>query len=298
MAEHVGRSGSTDVTVIGCGLMGSALARQFAKSGYRVSAWNRTPERAQALAPDGVTPIRSIVDAVRSSPLVVTCTLDYESTRSAVDPVGSWDGITLVNLATGTPDEAEEFERWAGERGAQYLEGSIFGFPKDIGSAEGMIFYSGPPGVWSEHEETLMALGGASRHVAEDVRTANVLILGFGAFYLPALGAFVEAATYAVSERVAPGLLVEITVRTLEILASALEEAATAITSGQHETDQATLEAYAVGGRSFLGAMREAGQHARLLAATVENLDAAEAAGLGKLGFYAQAKVARREQST
>jgi 3-hydroxyisobutyrate dehydrogenase-like beta-hydroxyacid dehydrogenase len=236
---------------------------------------------------------------VSSSPLVVTCTIDYQSTLSALDPIDSWEGITLVNLSTGTPDEADEFERWAAERGAAYLEGNIFGFPRDIGSVTGMILYSGAPDIWARHEETLLVLAGASRHVADDLRTANVLILGFGAFFLPALGAFVEAATYVLTQGVSATLLAEVTVPTFgEAFPSAIEEAASAITTGEHETDQATLETYVEGGRSFLDQMRGAGQHARLLAATVENLEVADAAGLGKLGFYAQTKVARRGEST
>ncbi|MBI3327812.1 MAG: NAD(P)-binding domain-containing protein [Nitrospinae bacterium] len=35
------------VTVIGLGLMGSALARAFADAGYEFTVWNRTPEKAE-----------------------------------------------------------------------------------------------------------------------------------------------------------------------------------------------------------------------------------------------------------
>ncbi|MCV7081858.1 NAD(P)-binding domain-containing protein [Mycolicibacterium insubricum] len=45
---------SHDVVVLGCGLMGSALARSFATRGYSTGTWNRTHERAEALAADGV----------------------------------------------------------------------------------------------------------------------------------------------------------------------------------------------------------------------------------------------------
>ena len=38
-----------DVTVIGLGIMGTALARTLLKSGYSVTVWNRSPEKAEAL---------------------------------------------------------------------------------------------------------------------------------------------------------------------------------------------------------------------------------------------------------
>ncbi|WP_415095019.1 NAD(P)-binding domain-containing protein [Nocardioides sp.] len=49
-------SESHDIVVLGCGLMGSALARAFAAAGHATGAWNRTYEKAEALAPRGVTP--------------------------------------------------------------------------------------------------------------------------------------------------------------------------------------------------------------------------------------------------
>jgi 3-hydroxyisobutyrate dehydrogenase-like beta-hydroxyacid dehydrogenase len=293
MPETDDQPSSTDVTVIGCGLMGAALARQFAKGGYRVAAWNRTPERAEALAGDGVTPVRSVVAAVHSSPLVVTCTSTYDTTRSALEPVDSWHEATVVNLANGTPDEAEEFERWVAARGARYLEGGIFCYPQDLGSAEASIFYSGPRETWSNQERMLMTLGGGSRHVSEEIKTANVMFVGISAFFMPAMSAYVEAATYLLSEGVSVETLKQITIPPLYTIAYTTDEAVAAITNGQHETDQATVELYAETAQICLAAVQQAGHRARLLAASVENLKAADAAGLGKLGFYSQTRVAR-----
>jgi 3-hydroxyisobutyrate dehydrogenase-like beta-hydroxyacid dehydrogenase len=293
MPEPDVRSVSADVTVIGCGLMGAALARQLAKSGYRVAAWNRTPERAEALATDGVKPIRSVVDAVRASPLVVACMIDYTSTLSALDPVESWDGATLVNVANGTPEEAEECERWAAERGAHYLDGGIFAYPQDIGSPEAALYYSGPTDVWSTHERTLMALAGASRHVSEEIKTANVMFVGISAFFMPAMSAYVEAATYLLDQGVSVEALREITVPPLQTIAYVTDEAIAAISGGRYETDQATVETYAETTQICLAAVQGAGYKARLLAAALENMNETNAAGLGKLGYYSQTKVAR-----
>ncbi|TCK21921.1 NAD(P)-dependent oxidoreductase [Pseudonocardia endophytica] len=287
-----------DVTVIGCGLMGAGLARQFAKSGFRVVAWNRTHERAEALAGDGVTPVRAVVDAVRAAPLVVSCTSTYDTTRSALDPVDQWHGTTLVNLANGTPDEADAFERWARARGARTLEGGIFCYPQDLGSAEATIYYSGPAMLWTEHERTLTVLAGSSRHVSEQTRTANVMFVGISAFFIPAMSAYVEAATYLLDQGVSPDTLREITVPPLRTITYTTEETTEAITTGRYDSDQATVALYAETSAICLDAVRAAGHRARLLAAAVENLDRAEAAGLGGLGFYAQAKTARDPGTT
>src|SRR5262245_17699124 len=114
-----------DDVVVGSGLMGAALARTLAKAGRSVAAWNRTPEKAEALADDGVTPIRSIKDAVASSSVVLACTSTYETTQEALGRVTDWDDAALVNVTTGTPEGARDMARWAAERDIAYLDGAI-----------------------------------------------------------------------------------------------------------------------------------------------------------------------------
>ncbi|MPY81237.1 MAG: hypothetical protein GEV04_23035 [Actinophytocola sp.] len=293
MTESNGGSRANDVAVIGCGLMGSALARAFAKSGYSVAAWNRTPERAEALACDGITPVRSVDDAVRSTRLVVACMSTYETTVAALKPVTDWEGATLVNLASGAPYEVTVLERWAAEHGAEYLDGSIVCYPQDIGSSEAAVLYSGSPAAWTDHERTLMSLGGSSAYISDRVTDASVLNVGVvGAFYVSALSAYVEAATYVLGQGVTADVLHALTQVTIEGLRKASAEAAAAIVSGEHATDKATIDTYAEAAGAALAVMQDSGQRARMLAAAVENLSTAAASGSGSLGFFAQTTVA------
>ena len=43
----------TQIALLGCGLMGQPMARRLLASGHTLTAWNRTPEKAQALVADG-----------------------------------------------------------------------------------------------------------------------------------------------------------------------------------------------------------------------------------------------------
>jgi hypothetical protein len=129
--------------------------------------------------------------------------------------------------------------------------------------------------------------------VSEEIRTANVMFVGISAFFMPAMSAYVEAATYLLDQGVSAETLREITVPPLQTIAYTTEETTEAITSGRYESDQATVALYAETSAICLDAVQAAGHRARLLAATVENLRATEAAGLGSLGFYAQSNTAR-----
>lgn len=286
-----------DVTVIGCGLMGSAIARALSEQGLQVAAWNRSPAKAKALSAHNVTAFRDIAEAVQAAPLVIACTATYETTLSALEPATAWKTKTLVNVGSGTPDEAEQAQAWVTERGGTYLDGAALCYPPQIGTEEGLFLYAGPKRVWTRHRETLLKLGAPSTHVSDQVRGASVIDAALiGGFYVSALSAYVEAATFAWSEGVSAAALRDVTIAALETLKATTEEAAVAITKDRHTTKTATVAVYAEGARNVLEAMNYYGHRARVLAAAVENLNEAEAAGLGELGFSSLTKIARTKE--
>lgn len=282
-----------DVAVIGCGLMGAAMAQAFASNGHRVAAWNRTPDRARALAGNGITAVESIDEAVGQSRLVVACTATYETTKEALSSVTNWDGTPLVNVASGAPDDVMAFAAWANERGIAYLDGAIICFPRQIGTPEGIVLYSGDAEVWSSHAALLKELGEMSDLVGTEVHAASVVDAAIvGAFYVAAVSAYLEGAKFAMSLGISADTLRGVTALAGGSVQVAIAEAIEAIDSGDFATDQATLAVYAEGCRHVLAGMRSTGFHARQLGAALDGLEAAEAAGLGDLGIYALAKVA------
>lgn len=292
MTDTNGSSGTHDVAVIGCGLMGSALARTLAATGHSVTVWNRTPQRAHALADDSITPAHSTSEAVRSSRLVIACLAGYEATLEVLEPATDWQGTALVILGSGTPDQAKQAHQWATQRGAAYLDGVIMCHPQDIGSSEATILYSGPPDTWAEHEQVLTSLAGASGHVSAQAAAANLLDVGLvGEFFVTALTAYTEAATYLLKNKIPATVVDELSEVAIEVLRNVTKSVTTAITTGKHETDQATLTTYVEGARSALAVLQEDGYEGRVLAAAIDTMAAAEQAGLGHLGFSAQAEV-------
>ncbi|MGW5147235.1 NAD(P)-dependent oxidoreductase [Rhodococcus koreensis] len=278
-----------DVVVMGCGLMGSALARTLARQGHTVAAWNRTPEKARALAVDDITAVDDIEDAVRSSRVVLACTATYDTTRAALDEVGTWNGSVLVNVGTGVPDEVDEMEQWAKARGVAYLDGSILCYPQHVGTPAGLFLFSGPTEVWQAHEKLLAGLG-TSTHVSARTRGASLLdVTMAGGFYTASLAAYVEAASYALSQGLTAAELTDVTEAVLDLMALTTRDIARAIETGRHDTDQATIAVFAAGAELCRDAMQAAGHRARILETATELLGAAEAAGLGHLGFSAQA---------
>ncbi|MEU1025086.1 NAD(P)-binding domain-containing protein [Streptomyces sp. NPDC005904] len=162
-AQHTAAApAETPVTVLGLGLMGSALAGALLDQGHPTTVWNRTPHKAKPLADRGAHPAATPGDAVAASGLVLACVLDHDALRTVLDPVaeaGGLAGKALVNLTSGAPEQAVEMAAWAASHGAGYLDGGIMTTPPGVGNPEMMFLYSGDAEVFATHRPTLAALG-------------------------------------------------------------------------------------------------------------------------------------------
>ncbi|MFC7964900.1 FAD-dependent oxidoreductase [Streptomyces cinereoruber] len=284
-----------DVAVIGNGLMGASIARALARSGWRVTAYDPDTARARVLATElpGIRAEADLGTAVASAPLVLTCAPSYEAVLRSLECVGDWNGKTLVNTGTSSTAEAEHAAAWAARKGVPYLDAAILCFPQDIGTERGYVLFSGNPGAWTRHEELIAAFGPATRFISEQAQAASAVDLTIvGGVYVAALAAYVDAAAYAHSQGVSGDVLDEATDKVLAALKDGAKEAVAAIGSGDFTTDQATLSVFTHGGETCLDGMRDAGFAANVLESAVRNLKTAEAAELGRSGFYALAQVA------
>src|SRR5215469_1313983 len=106
----------SEITVIGLGPMGSALARALLQANHRVTVWNRTAAKMEPLLAIGANGGTSVAAAVRASPLVMICVGNYGIAKGLIgaNEVSSHlSGRTLIQLSTGTPQEARDSEAWA-----------------------------------------------------------------------------------------------------------------------------------------------------------------------------------------
>lgn len=168
----------SQLSCIGLGLMGSALARTLLAAGHQITVWNRSHGKAGALVALGAEEARSFAEALVASPVVLICIDSYASTRALLEPVGKAGhlaGRTVVSLTTGTPREAEELSVWVVAQGAGYLDGAILPGPDDIGTSRGEILLSGGARAWQVAEPLLTCLAGKVRLVSERVGAAAAL---------------------------------------------------------------------------------------------------------------------------
>lgn len=172
----------SDITVIGLGAMGSALARTLLDAGRNVTVWNRSPEKIQPLVALGARGPSNFGEALAASPRVIVCLPDYDTTtelfeQSEVLPL--LNGHTVIQLSTATPKEAVNSEKWFGDHGASYLDGAILCWPGNIGTATGQIVVASPEPVFADCRADLQHLAGDLRYLGQNIRAPATLDLAF-----------------------------------------------------------------------------------------------------------------------
>jgi 2-hydroxy-3-oxopropionate reductase len=132
------------VGFIGTGIMGAPMARNALKAGFAVTVTNRTLARAEPLAKDGATVVKTPREVAAGSDIVVTMVPNTPHVDEAVfgpDGVaaGARDGLLLVDMSTISPTATREFaERAAKNRPAfGWLDAPVSG--GELGAIEARL---------------------------------------------------------------------------------------------------------------------------------------------------------------
>jgi 3-hydroxyisobutyrate dehydrogenase-like beta-hydroxyacid dehydrogenase len=164
----------SEVSVIGTGNMGSALARALLKNSCAVTVWNRSPEKAVSLVDQGAVMASSPVAAVTVSPITLVCVTNYEAANHILnDAAANLSGKLIVQFTTGSPQDARRSEAWAHDHGADYLDCAITGSPSSIGTPGAHILVAGREDVFQKSKAVLRLLAENLDYKGESVGLAS-----------------------------------------------------------------------------------------------------------------------------
>src|SRR5256714_7436183 len=91
---------TSSVSVLGPGIMGAPMARNLARAGFEVRAWNRSLDKAQPLAQDGVTVARTPADAAAGADVLLTMLADGPTTAEVVAAARPAPGTLWLQMGT------------------------------------------------------------------------------------------------------------------------------------------------------------------------------------------------------
>jgi 3-hydroxyisobutyrate dehydrogenase-like beta-hydroxyacid dehydrogenase len=192
------------VSVIGLGPMGFVLAKTLLDSGFNVTVWNRSKEKAAQLVQAGAILAADPAAALQASPVIITCLNNYEVTRSVLETgnaAANLRGRLLLELTTGTSQDARNAETRATSLGADYLDGALLATPRQIGKADTPIFISGSAAAYQRGEEILKVLGGNTMYMGASVGAAAAWDLGILSSLFGLIAGFLQGARIFESEQ-------------------------------------------------------------------------------------------------
>ena len=186
---------SATVAVLGAGALGAAIAARLGDTGHPVKLWNRTPDRARAVAAasTGVTAVAEVTDAVRDTAVVFTVLRDGDAVADVMNT--AIDGLDAravwVQASTIGPDSARTLGELARRHGVAYLDAPVSGSTGPARNGKLVWLVSGSQDAFDRAAPTLLPLGSAVEHLGTGVEGSAVKV---------AVNAWMTAATVAMSD--------------------------------------------------------------------------------------------------
>lgn len=140
------------VGFVGLGKMGSGMARNLLRAGHQVSAYNRSCEKAQALAEEGSRVANSPAEAARGSEAVFTMLSDDHAVSEVVfgnDGLMSASEPAPVHISSSTISMgfARRLAQEHANRGQRFVSACVFGRPEAAENKKLVVVAAGDSAV-------------------------------------------------------------------------------------------------------------------------------------------------------
>ena len=208
-----------DVGLIGLGGMGTGLAKSLLRAGHRVTVFNRTRSRAEALVADGAIVGATVADTCRTG-VVITMVADDPALESQV----FGDGGILASLPRGgvhiscsTISVALSDRLTAAHSGAgqEFVSCPVFGRPEAAEAGRLAVVAAGPAQVVNRCKPLFESFGPKLLVVGEKPSLANVVKLSGNFLIASVLESLSEALAFARKSGVDPAVLTDFLTSTL-----------------------------------------------------------------------------------
>lgn len=179
MSERVG--------FIGLGLMGQPMARNLLRAGHELAVYNRSPDKAAALAERGAEHAASVPELARTCGVIFTMLPGPPEVREVLAGEGgviehAREGTLVVDTSTSSPVLARELSGLARRRDIGMLDAPVSGGDVGAERATLSIMAGGSEEDFARAKPLLQKLGRTIVHVGEagsgqTVKAANQLAI-------------------------------------------------------------------------------------------------------------------------
>lgn len=134
------------VAVLGTGIMGAAMARNLARSGHAVRAWNRTRAKAEPLAADGARIAGTPAEAVDGADVILTMLHDGPSVRQVMDEAapGLRAGARWIQSTTVGIEAVGPLAEFAARHELVFFDAPVLGTREPAEAGKLTVLAAGP----------------------------------------------------------------------------------------------------------------------------------------------------------
>ena len=175
------------VGFVGLGTMGGAMAANAARAGFNVSAWNRTPGRADELGDLGVVVRDSAAAVAAVSDIVITIVSDTPDVEAVIFgpqgvAAGANAGSLVIDMSTISPSATRDFAARLAQSDVAMLDAPVSGGSEGAKKGTLTIFVGGAADDLERARPVLESLGTTITHVGpigagQAVKAVNQVIL-------------------------------------------------------------------------------------------------------------------------
>lgn len=277
------------VGFIGLGAMGTEMARNLQRAGYRLRVWNRSAARAEAFAGQDAVACATPAEVGEGAIAVVSMVADDNATRAVMlgpDGVVSRGprGLLVIDCSTNTPGTVREVAAAAAARGIDCLDAPVSGSIAQASGRELVFMVGGEQAVYERAAPLFAAMGRLSRRMGgagtgATIKLINNMLSGTTSAALAEMMSVAEAA----------GLDPEATLAILGegAAGSRLVRSKIPKMTGRDFTPQFQLELMEKDLRYFLALAQDMDRPAPIASLVRSQYQAARLADLGKLDVAA-----------
>jgi len=200
------------VAVLGTGIMGAPMARNLAAAGHEVRAWNRSREKAEPLASDGVAVCEQPADAVEGAEVVVTMLADGGAVEGVMGDLAARlpDGAVWAQTSTVGLTATERLVALARDARVPIVDAPVLGTRAPAEQGALIVLAAGEPGAREACAPVFEAIGARTVALGDEPGAATRMKLVLNAWLLALIEGLGESVALAEGLGVDPAAFLEI----------------------------------------------------------------------------------------
>jgi 3-hydroxyisobutyrate dehydrogenase-like beta-hydroxyacid dehydrogenase len=171
------------ISYLGLGTMGSGMASNLLKAGYKLTVWNRNIEKCEPFARKGARVADSPADAVHDVDLIMYSLSNDHAVEEVVFGTkgilsGIKEGQIAVDMSTVLPATSLREEEAYAKRGLDFLDAPVFGSKEESADAKLWILAAGNKAIFEKVKPVLQHLGQTVHYFGKNGNAAAMKLVG------------------------------------------------------------------------------------------------------------------------